>query len=121
MAVFRLKALLHVAKVIDETKEAEHFGVTFGEPKIDMEKVRAYKDGIIKRLTGGLSMMAKQRKVEVVTGFATFLDDHTLEVDRDGEKSSVGFKYCIIAAGSTLVKLPFLPEDSRASWIQRGH
>ncbi len=107
------KALLHVAKVIDETKEAEHFGVTFGEPKIDMEKVRAYKDGIIKRLTGGLSMMAKQRKVEVVTGFATFVDDHTLEIDRDGEKSSLGFKHCIIAAGSTPVKLPFLPEDSR--------
>jgi dihydrolipoamide dehydrogenase len=107
------KALLHIAKVIDEAKEAEHCGVTFGEPTINMDKIRGYKDGIIKKLTGGLSMMAKQRKVEVVTGFATFADQNTLSVDCDGKEVKVKFTNCIIAAGSMPVKLPFLPDDPR--------
>ncbi len=107
------KALLHIAKVIDEAKQAEHCGVSFGKPKIDMDKIRGYKDGIIKKLTGGLSMMAKQRKVEVVTGFATFADQKTLSVDCAGKEVKVKFTNCIIAAGSMPVKLPFLPDDSR--------
>lgn len=107
------KALLHVAKIINEADEAKACGVTFNQPKIDLEKVRAYKDGTVAKLTGGLKMMAKQRQVNVITGFGKFISPNQIEVDNAGEKQTVQFKNCIIAAGSLPVKLPFIPEDPR--------
>ncbi|PHQ80080.1 MAG: dihydrolipoyl dehydrogenase [Coxiella sp. (in: Bacteria)] len=107
------KALLHVAKVIDETEDTKVHGVDFGKPSIDIDKIRGYKDGIIKKLTSGLAMMAKQRKVQVVTGFGKFIGPNEIAVDNDGDVTNVKFENCIIAAGSLPVKLPFLPDDPR--------
>lgn len=107
------KALLHTASVVDEVKHLPDHGISFGAPQIDLGKLRAFKDGVIKKLTGGLAGMAKARKVEVVTGVGTFLDPHHLEVVSAGGKKTVKFAHAIIAAGSQAVKLPFLPEDPR--------
>ena len=108
------KALLHAAKVIDEADEMGHFGVTFGKPAIDLAKLRGWKDAVVRRLTGGISGLAKQRKVSVVTGVARFVDAHHLEVSAPaGKKQIVKFDQCIIAAGSQAVKLPFIPDDPR--------
>lgn len=108
------KALLHVAKVIDDVADVSAHGIEFGKPVITIDKVRDYKNGIIKKLTGGLTMMAKQRKVEIVTGFGEFVDSKKLVVtDKDGKKTDITFDNCIIAAGSLPVKLPFVPEDPR--------
>ncbi len=107
------KALLHAAKVIDEAAEMSHFGVTFGKPAIDLAKLRGWKEAVVRRLTGGISGLAKQRKVNVVTGVAHFVDAHHIEVSADGKKQVVKFEHCIIAAGSRAVKLPFIPDDPR--------
>ncbi len=108
------KALLHTAKVIEDAEDMSSHGIDFGKPKLDIDKIRAYKDGIINRLTGGLSMLSKQRKVEVVTGVGRFTSPNTLEVEqKDGQKINVKFEQCIIAAGSRPVKLPFIPDDPR--------
>ena len=107
------KALLHTASVVDEVKHLPDHGISFGAPQIDLEKLRGFKDGVIKKLTGGLAGMAKARKVEVVTGVGTFLDPHHLEVVAAGGKKTVKFDKAIVAAGSQAVKLPFLPEDPR--------
>ncbi|HKW79918.1 MAG TPA: dihydrolipoyl dehydrogenase, partial [Casimicrobiaceae bacterium] len=108
------KALLHAAKVIDEAEEMSHFGVRFAAPAIDIDALRGWKESVIKKLTGGLSGLAKQRKVTVVTGVAAFLDAHHVEVaGADGRKQVVKFEQCIIAAGSQAVKLPFIPDDPR--------
>jgi len=107
------KALLHAAKVVDEAEEMGHFGVTFGKPAIDLAKLRGWKEAVVRRLTGGISGLAKQRKVTVVTGIARFVDAHHLEVSADGKKQVVKFEHCIIAAGSQAVKLPFIPDDPR--------
>ncbi|GMP12406.1 dihydrolipoyl dehydrogenase [Bradyrhizobium sp. TM239] len=107
------KALLHTASVIDEVKHLPDHGISFGAPQIDLGKLRAFKDGVIKKLTGGLAGMAKARKVEVVTGVGAFLDPHHLEVTSAGGKKTIKFAKAIIAAGSQAVKLPFLPEDPR--------
>ena len=108
------KALLHTASVIDEVKHLPDHGISFGAPQIDLGKLRAFKDGVIKKLTGGLAGMAKARKVEVVTGVGAFLDPHHLEVvSAAGDKKTVRFAKSIIAAGSQAVKLPFLPADPR--------
>ena len=107
------KALLHAAKVVDEAEEMGHFGVTFGKPAIDLAKLRGWKEAVVRRLTGGISGLAKQRKVTVVTGIARFVDAHHLEVSADGKKQVVKFEHCIIAAGSQAVKLPFIPHDPR--------
>ncbi|OGT53872.1 MAG: dihydrolipoyl dehydrogenase [Gammaproteobacteria bacterium RIFCSPHIGHO2_12_FULL_42_13] len=104
------KALLHVAKVIDDAADMSIHGVEFGKPKIDIKKIRDYKNSIIKKLTGGLAMMAKQRKVQIVTGEGKFADAKKIVVD---DKTSITFENCIIAAGSLPVKLPFIPEDPR--------
>ena len=95
---------MHVAKVIDDAADMASHGVEFAKPKLNIEKVRGYKDGVVKKLTGGLKMMAKQRKVEVVTGFAQFADSNTLAVDNNGELTHVKFESCIIAAGSSVTK-----------------
>lgn len=107
------KALLHVAKVIDDAEEAAPFGVDFGKPKIDVEKVRDWKNKVVSKLTGGLKMMAKQRKVDVVTGYGKFIDANHLEVDNGKDKKIIKFDEAIIAVGSLPVKLPFIPEDPR--------
>ncbi|WP_454806062.1 dihydrolipoyl dehydrogenase [Paraburkholderia fungorum] len=107
------KALLHTALVIDEAAALGSHGITFGKPQIDLDKLRDFKSGVVKKLTGGLAGMAKARKVEVVTGVGTFVDPHHIEVVGDGGKKVVKFKQAIIAAGSQAVKLPFMPEDPR--------
>jgi dihydrolipoamide dehydrogenase len=109
------KALLHVAKVIDEAESMRSHGVDFGQPKIDIDKIREWKNGVVGRLTGGLKMLSKQRSVEVMTGFGKFISPTQIEVvDKDGKSiATVEFDQCIIAVGSTPVKLPFIPEDPR--------
>lgn len=108
------KALLHAAKVIDEAADMASHGVEFGKPKIDSKKLREWKDSVVGKLTGGLKMLAKQRKVEVVTGVGKFISDKEIEVtSQDGKKQVIQFQQAIIAAGSRAVKLPFLPEDPR--------
>ena len=107
------KALLHTALVIDEAEALGSHGITFGKPQIDLDKLRDFKSGVVKKLTGGLAGMAKMRKVEVVTGTGTFVDPHHMEVVTEGGKKVVKFKQAIIAAGSEAVKLPFIPQDPR--------
>lgn len=108
------KALLHAAKVIDESEDMSEFGVTFTEPKIDLDKLRGWKESVVGRLTGGLSGLAKQRKVQVVSGVGKFLDPHHVEVTaEDGGKTVVKFDNAVIAAGSEPVHLPFIPDDPR--------
>ena len=109
------KALLHTAQVINEAAEADHLGVSFNKPKIDISKVRDYKSGIVSKLTGGLKQLAKQRKVTIVHGYGKFTSANSIEVVADdGAKSTIGFDSCIIAAGSRVTKLPFIPwEDPR--------
>ncbi|MCC2103037.1 MAG: dihydrolipoyl dehydrogenase [Hyphomicrobiales bacterium] len=107
------KALLHNAAVIDEASHLAAHGVTFGAPKIDLDRLRGYKDGVVGKLTGGLAGMAKARKVEIVTGVGQFLDPHHMQVEGKGGKKTIRFAKAIIAAGSQSVKLPFLPEDPR--------
>ena len=108
------KALLHNVAVLEEAKHLAANGITFGEPSIDLEKIRTYKDGVVGKLTGGLSGMAKARKVTIITGVASFKDSHHFLVQlSEGGEQEVAFKHAIIAAGSQSVKLPFLPEDDR--------
>ena len=108
------KALLHVAQIMDEAAHFADIGVTFEKPKVDLDKLRAHKDKVVGRLTGGLASMAKMRKVTVLTGTGTFLDPHHLEVvAADGSSKVVKFDNAIIAAGSQSVRLPFLPDDPR--------
>ena len=105
------KALLHVAKVIDDAKEMAAHGVTFGEPKIDLDKVRGWKDSVVSQLTKGLSGMSKMRKVKHVQGYGKFTGSNTLEVDGPDGKTTITFDNAIIAAGSEPVSLPFIPKD----------
>jgi dihydrolipoamide dehydrogenase len=108
------KALLHLAAVIDETSHMAKNGVTFAKPQIDIDQVRSYKEGVIKKMTTGLAGMAKMRKVNVIQGVGQFLSPNHIEVTAaDGSKKVVQFKQAIIAAGSSVVKLPFVPEDPR--------
>ncbi|RTL25723.1 MAG: dihydrolipoyl dehydrogenase, partial [Rhodocyclaceae bacterium] len=115
------KALLHVAAVIEEAEHVDKAGIVFAKPSVDIDALRRHKDGVIGKLTGGLSGMAKARKVDVIRGYGSFLDPNHLEVeettgasqDKTGAKKVVKFKNCIIAAGSAAVHLPFLPRDAR--------
>jgi len=104
------KALLHAAKVIDEAEAMAEHGIAFGSPRIDALKLREWKNEVVGKLTGGLTQLAKQRKVKVVHGNATFASPTTLALD-NGE--TIRFEQCIIAAGSEAVKLPGLPDDPR--------
>ena len=112
------KALLHVAKVIEEAEHIEHAGVSFGKPTVDISKVAAYKSGVVKRLTDGLGAMAKMRKVTVIQGTATFLDDHSVIVNHTNsdEQTKVSFDNCIIAAGSQSSKMSFIPHEDPRIW-----
>jgi dihydrolipoamide dehydrogenase len=108
------KALLHAAKVIDEVADMKAHGVAFGAPQIDLPKLLEWKNSVVKKLVGGLSVLAKQRKVEVVTGVGKFVSPHVVEVTgTDGAKQKIRFDQCIIAAGSEPIKLPFIPDDPR--------
>ncbi|MBU6193964.1 MAG: dihydrolipoyl dehydrogenase [Burkholderiales bacterium] len=115
------KALLHVAAVMDEVSHMADLGVEFGAPKLNIDKLRGHKEKVIGKLTGGLSAMAKMRKVTVVRGYGAFTASHRVTVEettgtaqeKTGSKKIIAFKRCIIAAGSQAVRLPFLPEDPR--------
>ncbi|MBO9479179.1 dihydrolipoyl dehydrogenase [Shimia sp. R11_0] len=105
------KALLHSAKVITEAEEMGDHGISFAKPEVDLNKLRGWKESVVNQLTGGLSGLAKARKVQVVNGFGTFTGPNMIEVDNDGAKSTVSFDQCVIAAGSEPVTLPFIPHD----------
>ncbi|MBX3650492.1 MAG: dihydrolipoyl dehydrogenase [Burkholderiales bacterium] len=105
------KALLHMAKVITEADEAAHAGITFGKPKIEIDKLRAWKDGVLGKLTKGLSGLAKQRKVQVITGRGEFASPNTLRVETADGVKTVAFENCIIAAGSSVARIPGFPYD----------
>ncbi|MDJ0739556.1 MAG: dihydrolipoyl dehydrogenase [Gammaproteobacteria bacterium] len=108
------KALLHAAKVIDESADMGAHGIKFAKPEVDVDALRSWKDKVVGRLTGGLAGLAKQRKVEVVNGIGRFLDAHHVEiVDDAGGRKVVKFDNAVIAAGSEAVKLPFIPDDPR--------
>lgn len=108
------KALLHMAKVITEAEETEHQGVAFGKPAIEIGKLRAWKESVIGKLTKGLTGLAKQRKVEVVHGTGKFTSPHMLRVETADGTKSVSFEHCIIAAGSSVARIPGFPyDDSR--------
>ncbi len=106
------KALLHTAQVINEAAEFAEIGVSFNKPEIDLDKLRGHKEKVVGKLTGGLKQLAKQRKVEIVHGYGRFTSPHTIEVEaEDGSRKVVGFDHCIVAAGSRVTKLPFIPWD----------
>ncbi len=105
------KALLHVAKVIDDAKEMAAHGVSFGEPQIDLDKIRGWKDSVVSQLTKGLAGMSKMRKVNHVIGYAKFTGSNTVEVEGKDGKTTITFDNAIIAAGSEPVTLPFIPHD----------
>jgi len=108
------KALLHTVSVLEEARSLAAHGIAFGDPSIDLDKLRGYKDSVVGKLTGGLAGMAKARKVTVIQGVGTFADPHHLAVAKaDGGQATIKFSSAIIAAGSQSVKLPFLPDDPR--------
>lgn len=105
------KALLHSAKVIDEAKDADDFGISFNQPKIDIGKLGTWKNKIVTSLTGGLAKLAKQRKVEVIQSFAQFTSSHSLKIEHQDHTQTLDFKHAIIATGSSSVKIPSFPHD----------
>jgi dihydrolipoamide dehydrogenase len=115
------KALLHVAAVMDEVKHFADLGVSFGEAAVDIDKLRAHKSKVVGKLTGGLAAMARMRKVTSVRGYGAFVGPNHMQVeetsgaaqDKTGKTQVIGFKTCIIAAGSQALRLPFMPEDPR--------
>jgi dihydrolipoamide dehydrogenase len=107
------KALLHAARVIEEAHSMSEHGLGFGSPSIDRNKLRAWKGQVVTRLTNGLNVLAKQRKVEVLQGLGQFVDANHIEVAQGAKRRVVDFKYCIIASGSESARLPGLPDDPR--------
>ena len=106
------KALLHAAKVIAETREMGEHGITFGAPSVDLDQLRAWKQGVVDRLTGGLAGLARQRKVTTIRGYGRFTSPHQLRVElTEGGTTSVEFEQAIIAVGSEALTLPFMPSD----------
>ena len=106
------KALLHVAQVLHEAKHAEAWGVTFGAPKIDLDRLRGFKTKVVNQLTGGLGQLSKQRKITYIQGTAAFRDSRTLEITRDGSTDTLTFEKAIVATGSHPAKVPGLSIDS---------
>jgi len=105
------KALLHVAKVVTEAQDAGHAGIVFDKPKVDLAKLREWKAGVVGKLTKGLSALARQRKVQVVQGKAAFTGAHMLKVATPQGEKTVSFDACIVAAGSSVARIPGLPYD----------
>ena len=114
------KALLHVGQVIDSAAHLAEHGVSFGEPKIELEPLRKFKNDTVDKLTGGLAGMAKKRKVEVITGTGRFTDSHELSVESDEGSRSVSFGQCIIAAGSRVIEIPGIPWDDERVMASTG-
>ena len=112
------KALLHAAKVITDAEEGTHLGLSFGKPKIDLDGLRKFKDGVVNKLTSGLGALAKARKVTVVEGRGQFASPHLLAVEtKDGIKT-VSFDHCIIAAGSQSARIPAFRTTTSGSWTR---
>jgi dihydrolipoamide dehydrogenase len=107
------KALLHAARVVEDAADMAASGIVFGAPQIDRLKLRAWKNRVVSRLTNGLTLLAKQRKVDVIRGEAKFSGRYSLEVKGDGGSRRIDFKQCIIAAGSESARLPGFPDDPR--------
>ena len=108
------KALLHAAKVLSESRDAKNFGIEFGQPKIDLNKLRDWKNGVVTKLTGGLGQLTKQRNITFIQGKAKFLNSHSLEIQKsDGQKQTLSFEKAILATGSHPIRLPFAPESHR--------
>lgn len=101
------KALLHVAKLLNEAKEAEHWGIKFGKPEIDIDRIRAWKNEVISHMTGGLKQLIKQRKIDFIQGTAQFVNSNKIKVDKaDGSNEELSFDYAVIATGSVPAKIP---------------
>ncbi|HKA46019.1 MAG TPA: dihydrolipoyl dehydrogenase [Burkholderiales bacterium] len=114
------KALLHIARVLTEAQEVAHAGIEFGPPKVSLEKLRAWKTGVLGKLTKGLAGLAKQRKVEVVQGKAQFASPHLMRVETPAGTKSVSFDHCIIAAGSSVARIPGFPYEDRRIFDSTG-
>ncbi|HAD39768.1 MAG TPA: dihydrolipoyl dehydrogenase, partial [Plesiomonas shigelloides] len=110
------KALLHVAKVIEEAKSLAEHGIVFGEPSTDINKIRLWKEKVISQLTGGLAGMAKMRKVQVVNGLGKFTGPNSIAVEGADGVTTVNFDNAIIAAGSRPIQLPFIPHEDPRIW-----
>ncbi|MEE3608080.1 MULTISPECIES: dihydrolipoyl dehydrogenase [Avibacterium] len=110
------KALLHVAKVIEEAKSLAEHGIVFGEPSTDIDKIRGWKEKVINQLTGGLAGMAKMRKVQVVNGYGKFSGPNTIIVAGEEGETTIHFDNAIIAAGSRPIQLPFIPHEDPRIW-----
>src|SRR3984885_2461729 len=107
------KALLHVAKLIDESRHAKNWGIEFGEPKIDVARLRSFKDGVVNKLTGGLGMLSKQRKVQYIQGRAAFENSTTLRISKTaGGDESLSFDRIILATGSRPAVIPAFRLDT---------
>lgn len=107
------KALLHTAKVISEAKHSAHWGITYSKPKIDLDKLRDWKNQVVQKLVGGLGILSRQRKVAYTQGRATFLDSSTLEIKKvDGTTEKLKFEYAVIATGSRPAQISTFPNDS---------
>src|SRR6266566_7237239 len=108
------KALLHVAKLIDESRHAKNWGIEFGEPRIDLARLRSFKEGVVNKLTGGLGQISKLRKVKYIRGKASFENSNTVRVaENGGGEESLTFDRIIIATGSRPTVIPSLELDSR--------
>jgi len=108
------KALLHTAKLINETKEAKNWGIEFSEPKIDLKKLREWKSSVVSNLTGGLGVLSKQRKINFIEGTASFKNSNTLNLKlNSGEKTELKFDNAIIATGSRIITIPSLDIKSK--------
>lgn len=111
------KALLHIAKLIGESKESENWGIKFTKPKIDLDRMRNWKEGVVKKLTGGLGQLSNQRKINYVQGRASFTDKHSLNIIKvDGSHQRLSFEYAIIATGSRPTSVPGLNINSKRIW-----
>ena len=107
------KALLHVAKLLAESRQAADWGIEFAEPKIHLEKLRSWKEKVVSKLTGGLGQLSKQRAVTYIRGHAGFLDAKTLSIKNDqGNEEQLGFEHAILATGSRPATIPGLPQNS---------
>ncbi len=108
------KALLHVAKLISEADEAKKWGIEFSKPKIDLDKLRAWKDGVVGKMTGGLGILSKQRKINYIQGTAGFISSSALKVEKTwGGSEEINFENAIIATGSVIATIPFLNIESK--------
>jgi dihydrolipoamide dehydrogenase len=105
------KALLHTAQIINEAEHIKANGVDFGKPKLDLDGINGFKNKVVGKLTGGLSGLAKQRKVTVVHGVGQFIDANNIAVEKDGKTTQIRFDNCIIAAGSQATEIPPFPND----------